>query len=79
MSTAVVVMVMDLTTVMATILVADLIMEDLNRPHIDKVIIHIDTRIMLPGVQVVMDLSTATEAQEDAKALLWSTSIMVDK
>jgi len=79
MSTVVVAMVTDLTTVMATTLAVDLIMEDLNRPHIDKVIIHIDTKTMLPGVQVAMDLSTAIEVLEVVKVLLWSTSFTVDK
>ena len=72
-------MVMDHTTVMATTLVADLTMVDLNRPHIDNQTIRIDTKVTLHGVQVAMDLSTATEVPLVARVLLWSTSIMVDK
>jgi len=43
-----------------------------NHRHTVKITTHTDTRIMLHGVQVVMDLSTVTEVLEDVKASLWS-------
>jgi hypothetical protein len=65
---AVVVMVMDLTTLMATILAVDLSWEDHNLDHTDNKIMHTGINLMLLGVLVETVLEIATVAQEGVKA-----------
>ena len=61
-------MVTDLTTLMVTIVVVDLLWEDHNLDHTDNKTMHTGIRHMLLGVLVETVLETVTVAQEDVKA-----------
>ena len=68
----VVAMVTDHTIVTVTTHLVDHIMVVDNHPPTDKVTTHIDTNLMLHGVLVETDLSTAIEVLEDVRVLSWS-------